>query len=364
MGMKSKTRIATINTYLAFGIGACVFALLVFSVIGNGALYLRSYFVRPTAPKTFNWDAYAVLLKKYVHKGLVDYKALKDSPELADAIHELEVTSPENLSDEDQGSFWLNADNLLIMKLIADKYPDIKLSTDLGNDTGTKNFIVGGKIMTAKQIDEEKVMPYVGSNWMVLFSRCTGDMTSPRLMDHPFVGSTAAADIEKNVNRFVRRRDTWEYDSDNDRLHLSKFYKWYAVQLDEDFLPVNWINHQLPPDQQMGLVLLMYDIPYDYAINDWGAVKEAQSSSGAHSDTKSGSSSGTSSGTSPGATPENTRDSDKPSGSAANGAADGAKVDEAKPVEKKNSTVGGSPPVPNVISVPGGITVPGAEKGK
>lgn len=350
-----KPKLPTINAYLALGLIGCGFVVLILSLLGNTGVYLRAMFVRTRAPETFAFETYTELLKKYVHLGGVDYAELKKGKELELALAELESTAPDNLSEEEQGCYWLNADQLLKMKLICDRYPNIQNVNELGNEPGTRNFVVGGKIMTVKQIDEEDVQPYIQNNWEILFSRCSGALGGPNIMDHPYTVATIKEDLAQNVRKFVRRSDNWSYDDDNNRLHLSQWYQWNHVLLDEYFNPVTALNQVLPEERQIPATKLVFcDIPFDYRINDYGLVKnhdlekratKVQPDSSKVEPTKSATD---------GATATSTAAvNDESAGSA----------------EQSDPSVPKPPPakilIPTEVPIPGpGITIPGAEKGK
>ncbi len=367
--MKKPTPLSTLNTCLAlfFIVGGLI--LVMFSVLGNVTTYLHCLFVKAHAPKTFAFETYDNLLKKYVHKGTVDYAELKGSKELTDALAELEVTSPDNLSPPDKDCYWLNADNLLTMKLICDKYP-ITTVEQLGHEGGTRNFIVGGKIMTAKEVDEEQVLTAVNKGeWRLLFSRCTGALGGPTIMNHAFNAATREADLKANVFGFVLRKDNWSHDPDMNRLYLTEFYRWYRSSLGEVFNPIVVLNHQLPEDQQITEpIVVRYNIAFDYQLNDYASLKDkdrAETSKAGNSNSTTAETSSTTASSAPDEGPRAAEESASGEKGDAGGTPDptppspGTKPKSSTPVKIQSVS-----PTAREIQLPmTGITVPGAEKG-
>src|SRR5262249_28085760 len=71
------------------------------------------------------------VLKKYVHNGRVNYKELRNDPDLGKYISFLESSNPENFTnDKERLAFWINAYNAYTLKIICDHYP-VKSINDL-----------------------------------------------------------------------------------------------------------------------------------------------------------------------------------------------------------------------------------------
>lgn len=265
-------------------VGIVLIGLSVFLIVGNIFTNMGSYvstmFVKTEMPATFAFQTYDTLLKKFVHESRVDYKSLKSSEELEAALAELRKTSPEKMSEEEQICFWINAYNLLSMKLICDRYP-LASYKELGNDPGTKNFIVGGKSISVKEIDEEKLIPYMNhTDWRVLFSRCNGSVGYPNISDHPYQAKSLEEDLRSQMSKFIVRADNWLYDDTLNRLEVTEFYMWNKHYLDgANVTPLMLLNGELPQDQQIDTgAHVVYNLVCQQRINEaknWSATQSA-----------------------------------------------------------------------------------------
>lgn len=288
-------------------LGVVLFCLAILMIIGNVFSNMGSYFgtmfVKTETPSSFEFQSYDGLLKKYTHQSRVDYKSLKGSKELEAALADLRRISPEKLaSEEDKVCFWVNAYNLLSMKLICDKFP-IESIKELGSDQGTRSFIVGGKAISAKEIDEEKIVPAIyGKNWLLLFAKCNGSVGYPDIADHPYRAATLAEDLAAQQKKFVLRRDNWYYDDTMNKLEVTEFYMWNRHYLEDvQVTPIILLNNLLPEGRQIDAgTHLVYNLICQQRVNqskDWSANQtEAPASSTGADQPSTGTNSATASG--------------------------------------------------------------------
>lgn len=272
-------------------LGVVLFGLAMLMIMGNVFSNMGSYFgtmfVKTETPSSFEFQSYDGLLKKYTHDSRVDYKSLKGSKELEAALADLRRISPEKLaSEEDKICFWVNAYNLLSMKLVCDKFP-IESIKELGSDQGTKSFIVGGKAISAKEIDEEKIVPAInGKNWLLLFAKCNGSVGYPDIADHPYRAATLAEDLAAQQKNFVLRRDNWLYDDTLNKLEVTEFYMWNRHYLEDvQVTPLILLNSFLSEEQQIDTgTHVVYNLVCQQRVNqskNWSAnLSDSPSSTG------------------------------------------------------------------------------------
>ncbi|MBY0545695.1 MAG: DUF547 domain-containing protein [Candidatus Obscuribacterales bacterium] len=270
-----------------FGLAIVMIVVNVFSNMGS---YFGTLFVKTETPASFEFQSYDGLLKKYTHESRVDYKSLKGSKELEAALADLRRVSPEKLaSEEDKICYWVNAYNLLSMKLICDKFP-IESIKELGSDQGTKSFIVGGKAISAKEIDEEKIVPAIyGKNWLLLFAKCNGSVGYPDIADHPYRAATLADDLLAQQKKFVLRRDNWYYDDTINKLEVTEFYMWNRHYLEGvQVTPLMLLNNFLPDGRQIDAgTHVVYNLVCQQRVNqskDWSANPTESSASSTGTD--------------------------------------------------------------------------------
>ena len=54
---------------------------------------------------------------------VVDYEAISRDPDFRQALAEIAEAQPEEMSRDDQMAFWINAYNVLAIRLVVDGYP-------------------------------------------------------------------------------------------------------------------------------------------------------------------------------------------------------------------------------------------------
>jgi hypothetical protein len=85
----------------------------------------------PSGSLTHRSTAYARLLARHVREGtidgttlrVVDYAAIPDDPDYQQALAELADTRPEAMGRDERMAYWINAYNLLALRLVVDRYP-------------------------------------------------------------------------------------------------------------------------------------------------------------------------------------------------------------------------------------------------
>ena len=87
--------------------------------------------VPAVAPRAHPSPAFARLVARHTREGtiegtivrVVDYSAIEDDPEYRTALQELAGARPEAMGREERLAYWINAYNLLAIRLVVDRYP-------------------------------------------------------------------------------------------------------------------------------------------------------------------------------------------------------------------------------------------------
>lgn len=181
-----------------------------------------------------DFQAYDKLLRTYVKDGRVDYRRLKKGQELRDALDWLARNEPSQYKNRDDAfCYWMNAHNLLGIAIMADNYPTVQ-TIRLKNQFVIRDFVVGGRALSAEQIWTDELRPRLsGNNTKIIvpsegmFLFCRGALGYPAITDHAVTAATLAADAQKNMNDFVHKPTNVLYEPNKDRFTISPFFQWY-----------------------------------------------------------------------------------------------------------------------------------------
>lgn len=242
------------------------------SVVLNIPDYLDSISTKVSFPSSFEFKTWDAVLKKHVRHGLVDYAALKNSPELAAAYQDLKENSPEKLQGKlEQLSFWINAYNLLTIKCIADKYP----ITELRSDPAKRKFNIGGKLYSLVQIKDEVLPPLIkSSDWRAIFLLCDGQISCPEIADHAYSPSKLSDEFPEAMRRFVLSKANYRIDEKFQRFSVSPYYQRNIRFIDDAYAsPFDMVNSMLPRKLELESINRDYGMPYDFHINDVAWLK-------------------------------------------------------------------------------------------
>ncbi|HEY9772460.1 MAG TPA: DUF547 domain-containing protein [Planktothrix sp.] len=260
------------NNYAIFVVFLVGGMLMLFQFVKNIPVYVEGALAFPQSPITFHSKIYDGLLTKYVKDGLVDYAALKNSSELRDAVDELKHTSPDKLvAEDDQMAYWVNAYNLLVLKMIADRYP-IRTINQIGNDYSGKMFVVGGRPYAVQDIYIGQIFPRAKqSHETDIFLVSQGAIGYPPLQTHGFDKDNLATDAEAAAHAFINDPRNVLYDPDSKALKLSKFFQWtqdvYGGKWDTPFVMVDsYLDKKV--DLRLEGLTQAYSLPFDWRLND------------------------------------------------------------------------------------------------
>lgn len=263
-----KIAIFILPALLALGIFFCGASLL-----SRIPAYLDTISTKVSYPSSYDFRIFDSVLKKHVRHGLVDYAALKNSPELSAAYQDLKQTSPEKLQGKlEQLSFWINAYNLLTIKCITDRYP----ITELRADSSKRNFNVGGKLHSLVQIKEE-ILPELikSSDWRAIFLICDGQISAPEIADHAYSPAKLSDEFPIAMRRFVLSKANYKIDEKFKTFSISPFYKWNLKYIDEVYpSPFDMVNSLLTRKVDLDSAYRNYGMPYDFQINDLAWLKK------------------------------------------------------------------------------------------
>lgn len=244
---------------------------------------------KASAQEPFDYAPYQRVLTRYVDpEGFVDYAALKrNRRDLDRFIGQLEKVSPASHSElfpirESRLTYWINAYNAWILRIIVDHYPVTNI-TKIGSAPHAA-FIdplirLGGEKMSLRHLENEIIRRGFGDPRIHFAINCAS-LGCPRLPQEIFHPDRLDAQLEAVAREFNNQERHVRLDRANNRLVLSRIYQWY----EGDFL--TWGEHHfkrrvdladyilgyLKPERRLALTqrknLRIVFRNYDWSLND------------------------------------------------------------------------------------------------
>jgi len=242
-------------------------------------------------PESFPTKVYADLLDEFLEGGRVNYQALSVSGrERLDLLEDtIARTSPEKLaalSDKPLIAWYINAYNILTLKLIVDNYP-LESIRDLESPWDTPMTVAGSQ-MTLNEIEHKKLRRVDNQpaerralvDPRLHFAVNCASIGCPVLQPEPFTMVNLPQLYEKGVRDFLAVPEN--YSVEGETLLLSELLNWYG----EDFLLLHDPETELSAKEALGLFFAdresdadkaallrsgAFDIqwsPYDWDLNE------------------------------------------------------------------------------------------------
>jgi len=271
------------NSLLMKGIGVCILALglllVGFQMIGDGFESLETVFVKVETPVTYRFPKYGQLLKEFVKDSSVDYAALKKSALLKESLKEIAHISPAKMiDDKERLSYWLNAYNLIVIKVCADRFP-IKDIKELGNDPTRRKFTVGGDKFSMQAIKVDKIEPLLNDNFPEeVFLMCGGAMGNPAILDHPVEPEKMDKDMKAASYLWVIDPGNVQYDKYKGKFEVGPFLQWYEGLFAKRYgSAMDFVISFLNPEAQEAIsnvtIIKGFGMPFNSTLNDY-ALKQ------------------------------------------------------------------------------------------
>jgi len=248
--------------------------LITLQFVSNVGGYVKALLVPVEYPLTYEFPTYDSLLKRCVSGDLVGYKVLANSPDLNQAVDELERINPSRLATpRDRLAFWINAYNLLVLKNIADHYP-MKSVRDVDHFMSLRKFVIGGVPYSVEDIQRREIMPMLKrTDSMAIFLMCGGAMGYPPLIDHAISAARLDDDMKFAVYDFVNNPKNVSFDIDTGTFLISRFFNWYQDLLVKDFdNPFEFANAHLAPFKRVPVadkrILKVFMPQFNWWLND------------------------------------------------------------------------------------------------
>ena len=242
-------------------------SLLIFSLIATVvSIYIPG---SVTAQQPVDNSSYASLLEAYVKNGHVDYKGFKaDENKLDQYLAQLETVEPQNLDRDERMAFYINAYNAWTIKLILNNYPGVKSIKDLGTifkSPWKKKFVkVDGKTVTLDHIEHDILRPEF-KDPRVHFAVNCASISCPPLLDEPYTGADLDNQLDGVAKKFIN--DPNSNFVKGKALHVSRIFKWFGEDFDNDIL--GYVRSHAQGDLAQKIANAKNNLKVKYLDYDW-----------------------------------------------------------------------------------------------
>jgi len=270
-----KNRFFSKKNALQLGLVGIGILLFVIQIVLNSGTLLASLFTPVTSPSEYSFPHFDALLKKYVAQGLINYQLAKKDPDLDLAVEELARTSPDRIVDEKAKlCFWINAQNLLVIKAICDRYPIERAAQKQGSFLLTQR-LVAGQPMNAEKARMKALSFLSEQNAAPLFLLCNGTLGSPSIQNHAVQAKNLSEEAADAMRSFLLNRHNVWLDEDSSTFTISPFFQWNSQFFGTGEQIFDTVNDLLPEDRQADLghfrIQRRVSPRFDWRLNDLAA---------------------------------------------------------------------------------------------
>lgn len=242
------------------------------------------------------WDhqhtALTEVLKQHVHSprhgGVtrVDYAALKQQRTTLDQYLNMLTAVPPadyaSFTHDQQKAFLINAYNAFTLKLILDNYPGIDSIKDIGgffSNPWKQRFIpLLGKTLSLDDIEHERLRkPGVFDDPRIHFAVNCASLGCPSLRAEAYSANIIDQQLDQQALRFMSDRSRNRYNSERQRLEVSKIFDWYGEDFSKGYRGIDSLeeflasySEQLADDDKAQNAIRAGDVLIRFTDYDWG----------------------------------------------------------------------------------------------
>ncbi|MBI4054879.1 MAG: DUF547 domain-containing protein [Elusimicrobia bacterium] len=223
------------------------------------------------------------VLSRYNHEGLVDYRGLRENPELLRrylrSLASVDSAEYASWKRGKQLAFWINAYNSQALQIVADHYPirprfpkswaypknSIQQIPGVWKEI---YFDMAGRRVALDDIEHE-ILRKGFREPRIHFALVCASLGCPKLQPKPFEASRLEQQLEQAAREFIQDPKKAHWESRRRILRLSPIFSWFG----EDFgNPQHFILRYLPEEPQRRLSRGAWKIEwleYDWSLNEW-----------------------------------------------------------------------------------------------
>jgi hypothetical protein len=221
------------------------------------------------AASTVDNSVYAVLLKKYVKNGMVDYQGFKNEESKLDQyLKVLEKIDSSKLSRNEQFAFYINAYNAWTIKLVLSDYPGVKSIKELGSIFKSpwkkKLARIDGDVVSLDHIEHGILRP-IFKDPRVHFAINCASKGCPPLRAEPYLGDVLDQQLDEMAKAFID--DPTRNRLEGKTLYVSRIFKWFKEDFRNDI--VGFFQEYAQGNLKKELDSSTEEIEVKYLAYDW-----------------------------------------------------------------------------------------------
>lgn len=239
------------------------------------------------ALSTFDHDYHAwdQVLDGYTKNGLVDYAALRKTPESLTAhfqtIRDVPRDAYNAWSRDQKIAFWINTYNAAAVQTVLNHYPLKKgLSwkalafpansiQQIPNVWDQKFIEVFGQKISLNHIEHE-ILRKEFQEPRIHFALVCASLGCPVLRDEPYVPERLDAQLDDQVARFLADAKKFRYDANSDTHYLSPIFKWFGEDFKKAGGIVSFLKVHLAQEigEKLSDKTTLRWLDYDWSLNE------------------------------------------------------------------------------------------------
>lgn len=216
-------------------------------------------------------DIYADQVRRFVKDGHVDYTDWKkEADKLSVYLDFLSKDNPNQMSENVQIAYYINAYNAWVVKLILDNFPGIRSIKDIGgffqspehikfikigNDNYSLGYIRNG-ILRKRYKDPR-----------ILFALNSATKGCPALVPEVYQGDKLDQQLERATFNYIN--DPMLNYMDGDTLYLSRMFDWFEDDFGGEFGVVKFVQRYIRPEWKARIESAGDDLDIRYVGYNW-----------------------------------------------------------------------------------------------
>jgi hypothetical protein len=188
---------------------------------------------------TFDHSKFDLVLKQYVdEKGLMDYNGVAKDRQFSEYMQSLESAKVENLSNDGQLAFWINAYNAVTIDKVINKKPKKSVRETLvpGLWTSTRFFTTREHTVANQRLSPDDIQKEIlfkkFQDPRIHFAIICASSGCPPLPRIAYTEANVQTRLEEETRKYLNSSRGTRIDRAENTLYMSKLFDWY----DYDFI--------------------------------------------------------------------------------------------------------------------------------
>lgn len=219
---------------------------------------------------------FSAVLKDYVHKGRVQYSALKKDKRLAEYIKQIKATSIQEIPKNEIIPFWVNVYNAYTLFICCEHYPIKSINDITALKSGNKDVTVWDytfvelkdKKYSLNEIENTILRP-LGVPEIHFALVCAAKSCVP-LRSEAYTADRLDNQLKEQATNFLNDRTKNSFDASKKLCSISKIFEWYGKDFGGNTVQIlHYISNFLHQPYNTELKNKAKDWSIIYSEYDW-----------------------------------------------------------------------------------------------